>query len=193
MAETQDTAPKTSKSIIAEKYRDGRYKKADWLGATIGEVVNTTTERTKKVPVEGQEGAFKEVTETVSDGVNVDRLFRLARENGLNVDKYEAQRNSHGFQGRFRMTVRNMLQAVAKQRHGIIINGEFVAAPAGWLAEKKAPEMPTHTKTGEKIAKPKPEKAPEENAGAAQSDGGDAKAPAKPKGAAKPAPAAKAK
>lgn len=149
------------KSIINSKYRDGRYKaeNQDWLGKLVGEKCTTFTDRDKKVPVEGQEGAFKTVTEKVADGVDVDAVFKLGRENGLNLDKYEAQRGSHGFAGRIRMTVRNMLQAEAKRRHGLVVDGKFVSAPADWLAAKGAGDKPTHNQKGEKIATPKPPKA----------------------------------
>lgn len=176
-----DAAPKTeAKSIINSKYRDGRYKKQDWLGETIGKVANTTKEVEKKV----QDGEETKVVKTVvSAGINVPALFTLAAENGLDVTKYNSQTESHGFPGRFRMTVRNMLQKVAKQRHGIVIGGKFTPAPADWLESKGAAEKPTHTPTGEKIAKPKPVKEEGEKA-----EGKSDEKPAK----AAPAPAAKA-
>ena len=182
-------APSTQKSIIGAKYRDGRYKEPDWLGKLINDVCVTKGTKDKKVAVEGEEGAFKTIQVETNDGVDVDALFKLARENGLDakVEKFEAQRDGHGFSGRFRMTVRNMLQAVAKQRHGIVVGGKFQVAPAEWLEAKDAPKVPTHTPEGEKIAQPKPTKpaeAPADNAGAeAPTDA--------PK--AKPAKAAKAK
>lgn len=153
MTDKTETAP--AKSIIDPKYRDGRYKQRDWLGEQIASVSDQTKEVSKQVK-EGDE--TKTVKTTVSAGVDVDAIFVLARENGLNVDKYEDQREGHGFPGRFRMTVRNMLQKVAKQRHGIVIAGKFTKAPADWLEAKGAPEAPTHTEGGEKIAKPKPAK-----------------------------------
>ena len=151
------------KSIVNSKYRDGRYKleNQDWLGKTIAEQCTDITQRERKVPVEGEEGAFKVVKEDVNDGVNVDKLFKLARENGLNVDKYDnpGNRASHGFAGRARMTVRNMLQAEAKRRHGLVIAGKFQAAPADWLQAKGAADKPTHDEKGNKIPVPKPPKA----------------------------------
>lgn len=159
---TADAAATGGKSIINPKYRDGRYKaeNQDWLGKLVGEKVTTFTDRERKVPVEGgEEGAFKTVTEKVPDGVNEDAVFKLGRENGLNLDKYEAQRGSHGFAGRIRMTVRNMLQAEAKRRHGIVVDGKFVSAPADWLTAKGAPASPTHDQKGVKIPKPATPKA----------------------------------
>lgn len=155
-----------AKSIINAKYRDGRYKaeNQDWLGKLVGSKCTTFTDKTSKVAVEGQEGAFKEVTTKVADGVDVGAVFKLGRENGLNLDKYEGQRDSHGFAGRIRMTVRNMLQAEAKRRHGLVVDGKFVPAPADWLEAKGAAKAPTHDQKGVKIPVPpkaKPEKAAE--------------------------------
>lgn len=151
-----DTAPAAAaKSIIDAKYRDGRYKEQDWLGTLIAGVA-TTTKEVQKTTGEGDERVTK--TEIVPDGINVDALFALAKENGLDVAKFEAQREGHGFPGRFRMTVRNMLQAAAKKRHGIRVAGKFEAAPADWLAAKQAPDKPTHTQDGTKIVVPKPVK-----------------------------------
>lgn len=157
-----DAPAAPAKSIIDAKYRDGRYKEQDWLGGLIGSVA-TSTKEVQKTVVDGDEK--KTTTETVPDGVNVDALFALAKENNLDVAKFEAQREGHGFPGRFRMTVRNMLQAAAKKRHGIRVNGKFVEAPADWLASKDAPEKPTHTQDGTKIVIPKPvkETAPKED------------------------------
>lgn len=180
MTDTTEKAP--AKSIIGAKYRDGRYKTKDWLATTISGVVETTKEVTKTVK-DGDE--TKSVKATVSDGIDVNALFALAKANGLDVTKYDAQRDSHGFPGRFRMTVRNMLQKVAKQRHGIIVDGKFTPAPADWLEAKGAEAKPTHTEQGEKIAKPKPAK---EEAAGDNADADKADTPAK----AKPAPAAKA-
>jgi hypothetical protein len=157
-----DAAADTGKSIIGSKYRDGRYKaeNQDWLGKLVGSKTTLMTDKDRKVAIEGGEaGAFKTITEKVADGVDVNAVFKLGRENGLNLDKYEEQRGSHGFAGRIRMTVRNMLQAEAKRRHGLVVDGKFVNAPADWLEAKNAPAAPTHNPKGEKIAVPKPPKA----------------------------------
>ena len=155
-----EAAADGGKSIINAKYRDGRYKaeNQDWLGKLVGEKCTTYSDRERTVKTD-DEGGTKKVTEKVADGVDVDAVFKLGRENGLNLDKYDAQRGSHGFAGRIRMTVRNMLQAEAKRRHGLVVDGKFVSAPADWLASKGAPEKPTHNQKGEKIATPKPPKA----------------------------------
>jgi hypothetical protein len=116
------------KSIVDPKYRN-KYKATDkdWLAKFLDEQATKT--RDKKV-TEGD--GEKQVTKTVKvpDGVDVDALFTLAAKNHLDVKKFEAQRTSHGFGGRFRMTVRNMLQTVIKQRHGVFnTGGTFLTAP----------------------------------------------------------------
>jgi len=161
-------AASAGKSIIDAKYRDGRYKEQDWLGLQIAGVATKTREVEKKVPT-GEEGGFKVEKSNVADGIDVDALFRLAKANGLDVAKFQDQRNGHGFPGRFRMTVRNMLQASAKRRHGInAIDGKFVSAPADWLTAKGAPEKPTHNQDGTKIAVPKAAPAPAADAKTAE-------------------------
>lgn len=156
-------AEDTGKSIIDPKYRDGRYKleNQDWLGKLIAGKATLMTEKVTKTPVEGKEGEFKNVTTQVADGVDVDAVFKLGRENGLNLDKYDAQRGSHGFAGRIRMTVGNMLRAEAKRRHGLVVDGKFVSAPAEWLEAKGVAKdaKPTHDQKGVKIVVPKPPKA----------------------------------
>lgn len=151
------------KSIIDPKYRN-KYKQPDWLGGVINGATNNmktiaATEASEAVGKIGEEG-YKPAREakperTVADGVDIDKVFALGRENGLNLDKFETQRAAHGFGGRIRMTVRNMLQTVAKQRHGLMVNGTFIEAPADWLHSKSAPTNPTHTQDGTKIAKVK--------------------------------------
>lgn len=167
----EQAAPLKQKSIIDPKYR-GKYKTQDWLGTLIATQTNDTkvlpataaTEATEQVGKIGEEGykpakpAKPAMPErTVSDGVGVDKLFELGAKNGLNLDKFQTQKGGHGFEGRFRMTVRNMLQTVAKQRHGLVgLDGSFVSAPADWLKLKSAPAEATHTEAGVKIAKAKP-------------------------------------
>lgn len=168
MAEDTETAvaKKTpAKSIIDPKYRT-KYKTPDWLA----QLLLDNTSKTKDVPARaaseqvgkiGEEGykPAKAATEakTVNDGVDVDKLFALATENGLaaRIGKFEAQKGGHGFEGRIRMTIRNMLQPVVKQRHGLQVKGSFVVAPDDFLQKIGviAGQGPTHTPTGEKIAK----------------------------------------
>lgn len=171
-----EALPAKGKSIIDPKYR-GKYKTPDWLGTFMaGQVTNTktlpatpATEATEQVGEIGKEG-FKpakaakaaQPERVVADGVDVEKVFALGRKNGLNLDKFETQKDGHGFEGRFRMTVRNMLQTVAKQRHGLYNLGDtFVEAPADWLALKSAPANATHNQDGSKIAVAKVVKAEE--------------------------------
>lgn len=148
------------KSIIDPKYRGKR--DADWLATLITSKTGKTKDKVTKTKVEGTDPVeYVETTTQVADGIDIDKVFNLAAENGLTekTAKFEAQRDGAGFAGRFRMTVRNMLQAVAKQRHGLMVNDEFVSAPADWLADKKAPASPTHTQDGTKIVVEKPKAA----------------------------------
>lgn len=149
----------TAKSIVNPKYR-GIYTKdkRDWLALFIDE--HCTAMKDVKRTEKTEDGATATKTVQVPDGVDVDKVFALARINHLDVDKYEDQRGSHGFAGRLRMTVRNMLQTVAKQRHGLNgPDGKFVSAPAEWLASKDAPATATHKPDGTKIVVPKAEPA----------------------------------
>lgn len=189
------------KSIINPKYR-GKYKTPDWLGEFVAINASKTkvipaapaTEATEQVGEIGKPGfhpakAAKEATpeRTVTDGVDIDALFKLGADNGLDLTKFKTQVGGHGFEGRFRMTVRNMLQTVAKQRHGLIdASGEFVAAPEDWLHLKGAPTNATHNPDGSKIAKPAP-------VAEAASESKLIKTDAEPAADPKPAPVAKAK
>jgi hypothetical protein len=155
--EATATEPVKAKSIVDPKYRN-KYKdknRHEWLADLLK--VNASAFHTipakPAVGKEGEEG-YKPATaeRRVIDGVDVDKVFKIARENGLDVDKYEAQRDTHGFPGRFRMTAGNMLRTVARQRHGLFINGEWQEAPADWLTAQGVEGGPTHNKDGSKIA-----------------------------------------
>lgn len=198
-----DTAATKGKSIIDPKYR-GKYKTPDWLGAFIMAQTNNTRvlpaqEASPAVGEIGKEG-YKPAREakperTVDDGVNVDKLFELGRKNGLNLDKFDTQRGSHGFDGRFRMTVRNMLQTIVKQRHGLYnLGGTFVSADPAFLSKVGILEgaNPTHNQDGTKI--PKAAKAaPEAAAGESKLIKADAVDASVSDAGERPAPAAVAK
>jgi hypothetical protein len=158
---TPAPAAAAAKSIVDAKYRD-RYKEPDWLGKLLADHA-TATKKVQKTEVDPENPDAK-VTKTVDvpDGVNVDALFKIAKMNGLTdkVSKFEAQRDGHGFGGRFRMTVRNLLQARIKRAHGLFLPGdggkpEWVSADKAWLSAKGAPDKPTHNQDGSKIAPPK--------------------------------------
>lgn len=139
------------KSIVNSKYR-GKYAadQKDWLAKFI----DTHATKTKSVKVKSADGEGTE-TKKVPDGVDVDALHSLAEANGLDIESLKAQSGNHGYAGRARMTVRNMLQTVAKQRHGLHGNdGQFHEADPAFLTAKSAPETPTHERDGTKKAKP---------------------------------------
>lgn len=152
-----DAAPTTTrKSIVPAKYATKYKNRSEWMS----NLLKANASLTKTIPgveakgTEGQEGYVAGKPErTVVEGVDTNALFKIGAENGLNLDKYHSQVSTHGFPGRFRMTVGNMLRPIAKQRHGIVINGAFVSAPAEWLSEVGAPAEPTHNQDGTKIAK----------------------------------------
>lgn len=152
-------ASEGGKSIINSKYRD-KYKEPDWLGKFILTEASLTKE-VKKTVTDGEEK--KTVTEKVNGGVDIDRLFTLLTKNGLSTEKLAAAKGSHGFEGRARMTARNMLQTVAKQRHGLFnVGGTFITAPKEFLVAKGAPDVASHKQDGTKIVIPKAEKPKED-------------------------------
>lgn len=158
-------AASEGKSIINPKYKD-KYKDP----ATHDQLVKllnqhaTLTKDVKVTVTEGDEKVTK--TEKRAAGVNVDALFTIAKMNNIDVSAYEKQRDGHGFPGRFRMTVANMLRSAMAKRHGLFMpdaNGKpsWVAADDDFKSRRSAPEKPTHNRDGTKIAPPKAEKAKE--------------------------------
>jgi hypothetical protein len=148
-------------SIISDKYKGKKFEK-DWLAALLD--THATKMRTVKLYEPDPADAEKkiQVEKTRPDGVDVDKLFAIAKANEVDTTKLDAVRGTgengadpHGFAGRSRMTLRNQLQTIAKQRHGLIVGEEFVEAPADWLKAKGAPDTPSHSQTGEKITPPK--------------------------------------
>lgn len=150
-----------SKSIVNPKYRD-RYKSPDWLSRLITDNTATTKVVTRREIKTDETGEKTRVQKdvTVPDKIDIDALFELAKENGIDTAKYAANRSSNGFAGRFRMTLRNILHAKAKKTHGLFVNGKWVKADPEWLNSNGAPEEPTHSKQGEPLVKkaPKAEK-----------------------------------
>lgn len=166
------------KSIVNSKYR-GKYnaEQKDWLAKFLDENAAKTKEVTVKKPDPANEGGTITTTEKRADGVDVDALFAIAKANGLDVAKYDAQRTHHGFPGRFRMTVGNMLRRVIKQRHGMFnAGGTFLLAPAEMLTKVGARANPTHNQDGTKIVVAKAETAATEAAGDKPKGGKKAKA-----------------
>jgi hypothetical protein len=149
-------------SIINDKYKGKKFEK-DWLANLLD--ANATKTKTVTKSTKDEDGNVTKTEEERPAGVDVDKLIAIGDENKVDLAKLKAARGTgengadpHGFAGRARMTIRNQLQTVAKQRHGLVIGGEFVSAPADWLTAKQAPAEPTHTQAGEKIAKAQPAK-----------------------------------
>ena len=137
---------------------DPKYKKAkgeqDWLAALISEHASKTRVVSKTV-VDPETKEKTVIEETRDDGIDIEKLYSLLDVNGIGEDKlakFVGKEDTHGFAGRFRMSARNMLQAVAKQRHGLaLFNDGWAQAPKDWLEHVKAPAQPTHQKDGTKI------------------------------------------
>jgi hypothetical protein len=162
----------TPKSIVNPKYR-GKYtaENKDWLAKLLDAEASKTKDVKVTKPNPENPDEKITVTEKRPDGVDTDALFTIAANNGLDVAKYKAQVDGHGFPGRFRMTVGNMLRKVVKQRHGVFNKGKtFMSAPPEMLAKLGVTGEPTHTQAGEKIAKPVAAKAEAPAADAAKTE-----------------------
>lgn len=121
-------------NMMNEKYRN-KYKGAsDWIGAFVGEQCTSQTD------------------DNQTPHLDLEKLFTLAEQNGIETGSYRGQADNKNAPGRLRMTIGNMLRARAKRRHGLLdINGKEVTPPAEFeLGEK------TETLQGEKIKKDKP-------------------------------------
>ena len=139
-------------TIINPKYKKAKGDQ-DWLAALISKHASKTRVVSKTV-VDPDTKEKTTTEETRHDGVDIEKLYALLDANGIHEDKlakFVGKEDTHGFAGRFRMSARNMLQAVAKQRHGLIADGVFVDAPSDWLEHVKAPVQPTHEKDGTRI------------------------------------------
>ncbi len=140
-----DTATKP-KSIINSKYR-GRAKTADFVSGLIDAASAKTQVVEKKVDL--GDGKHKMVKQTVPAGIDVGGLFELGQRNSLPIDKFQSQTGTHGFAGRFRMTVANMLRAAARKRHGLFdAKGKWVEAPVDWLVAQGATGDATQDRKG---------------------------------------------
>ena len=182
--EASTPAP-AAKSIVNPKYRD-KYKGAakDWLSQYLTDNCSKTKSVTKTIPNPENPDEKITKTETRADGVDVDKLLELGRKNGEAkvVERLEPAIGSHGFAGRARMTLRNSLQRVVKERHGLIgLDGTFVAASPEFLKQIGAGDSRTHNDDGSKIAVSAaatatlaPEEAPEDAGTAPATDVDDA-------------------
>ncbi len=137
-------------SIIGDKYKNKYKDNKDWLSTLLD--ANATDAVTKVVTTKVEGEADK--TETVDTGkrlVNLEKLFALAKANGIDTAKYEEQADRKNAPGRLRMTIGNMLRAAARKRHGLYIVGqngtEWVEADAAFVGDTTA----THDRAGFKI------------------------------------------
>lgn len=162
MTQAQETTP-TARSIVKADYRN-KYKdpaNRDWLAKLLdAEVTKTKTVKVSEKSPDGESTITKDVQRP--DGVDVEKLYKIADNNGINYDSLKGHEEDHGFPGRARMTIGNGLRRVAKQRHGVYNTaGKFVSADAEFLEKVGAADAPTHKKDGTKIAPPKaPKEAP---------------------------------
>lgn len=139
-------------SIVDPKYRT-KYKTAiDWLASFVDGQVKTAVTKEKVNTAEDGTKTTETIT-TKETRVDLDALFTLARVNGLDVSKYEAQREQKNAPGRLRMTIGNMLRSAALKRHGLYnVEGDWNDAPAEFVGDK----VKTHNRDGSKIKVEKP-------------------------------------
>lgn len=131
-------------SIVDETYRERYRGPGDWFKQLIdGECYYHVT----KIVEETQEDGTITVIEktTKKRRLDVEKLFDLATENGIDEDRLTKFREIVGTntsEGRIRMSVGNMLRAKAKKEGGLMVNGKFVKAPEEFLpkAEEEAKE-----------------------------------------------------
>ena len=142
-------------SIIDDKYK-GKGPTQDFVSGLINKAAARTKTVEQKVAIEGTD-KVKTVKVDKPDGIDIDALFELAAQNSLDVAKFEPQRATKNFAGRFRMTLANMLRAAARKRHGLFdVKGKWNNAPAEFLAAAGIAEgdKPTHDRKGVAVAKP---------------------------------------
>ena len=96
--------------------------KNDWLDQLLLGACSAI--KTVKRMVDG-----KEVEDQERDGVDVEKLHKLALENGF-TPKVHNKANP----GLHRMTVGNALRARARRRHGLTVEGKFLAASESFIA-----------------------------------------------------------
>lgn len=146
---TEEVATTEAKSIVDPKYAD-RYKDRpkDWVANLID--AEATVPVTKVVKTKDEDGTeTEEVVETGKRTLDLDRLFDLARANGVDVTNLEASRDTQGAPGRARMTVANSLRAAARKRHGLNdANGNWHDADADFIGDHAL----TQNRDGSKIA-----------------------------------------
>lgn len=132
-AEIEEEGKNAGGSVVGSRYR-ARYAEmghpthcGDWLALTLK---NITTNK---------------------QGVDVPMLDAIADLNGINISKY--RREGHGWQGRLRMTTRNLLAKV------IWLNDGIMHIPEGVLPEQTTLKAPGEWMESQKFKRPKPAKA----------------------------------
>ena len=128
--------------------------KNDWLDQLM--LATCSAMKTVKRMVEG-----KEVEHQERDGVDVDALRALARENG-----FEPKVHNKANPGLHRMTVGNALRARARKRHGLLVAGKFLAASEDFVAGKDKTENPDGSKYESPTVKAAREQAAKDKAAA---------------------------
>lgn len=135
-------------SIIDPKYK-GRAARADFVSKLITDHASTPV--LKVVKTKDEDGTVTETTEpTGKTSIDLEKLFAIAEANGFNATlKYGDQVERLNAPGRLRMTIGNVLRAVARKRGGLNVDGKFVHADDEFMAGA----LPTHNPDGTKIAK----------------------------------------
>lgn len=150
---------KPSKSIVDPKYKNMRGA-SDWVGELLEREAKVETKAAVAAVAEVKDADGKVITKAkravaAQSRFDVNRLFIVAENNGVDTTKYTGAPAS-----RMRMTISNLLRARAKRRGGLFDgNGKWLDAPAGYADEI------TETRDGQKIAKPKAEKATQADTG----------------------------
>lgn len=119
--EAQEEEDSKGGTVVAPKYR-AKYAEAghathcgDWLAETLNDIVLN------------------------KEGTNIELFEAIANMNGVSLDKYK--RDGIGWQGRLRMTGRNLMAKKVYQNEGKLILpetlGGFKQAPAEWMAQQR--------------------------------------------------------
>lgn len=86
--------------------------------------------------------------------LDIDTLFGLAANNGIDTTNLEKHRDTPNGVGRIRMTLANMLRSRARKRHGLYdVEGNVVDAPKDFIGDSPRVE----SLDGERLREAKPE------------------------------------
>lgn len=134
--EATDEEGKGTGTVVAEKYR-AKYAEAghpthcgDWLAETLNEICLN------------------------KGGTNLELFEEICQMNGVDTSKYK--RSGVGWQGRIRMTGRNLVAKKVFQRGGILIlpetlNGGSMRAPGEWMDQQRYKKPAKAEPTGQII------------------------------------------